>query len=175
MRGHGLMQGEAYWVSVKDYFKSCAPGNPTPVTFTQSDQRFDKDSFRADLLRVDAFPERIFLADTECRWPSDVWALLRKNNRRPWLRSRTRDVASVPPHSLVALERPEGAGKDCPGTTRACEHFDGAQHLRPRRRRVASEGREAVERELFGEDSDPNGPKSADRPNASKPLRAGIT
>jgi hypothetical protein len=98
---------EAYWVSVKNYFKGWAPGNPTTVTFTKSDQRFNKDSFRtllavaapkpglylapprkseklhSNLLRVDAFPDRIFFADTECRWPNDVWALLRKNRHDP--------------------------------------------------------------------------------------------
>jgi len=98
---------EAYWVSVKDYFKGWAPGNPTTVTFKKSEQRFDMSSFPAlaaiaapkagfylapprkaeklhsNLLHVDAFPERIYFADTECRWPSDVWALLRKSHHDP--------------------------------------------------------------------------------------------
>ena len=38
---------EAYWVSVKDYFKGWTLGNPTAVTFKKSEQRFNKDSFRA--------------------------------------------------------------------------------------------------------------------------------
>lgn len=98
---------EGYWVSVKDYFKDWTPASPTTITFTKSEQRFMKDSFRdllkiaapkpglylapprknerlhSNLLRVDGFPEQIFFADTECRWPSDVWALLRKSHRDP--------------------------------------------------------------------------------------------
>jgi len=98
---------EAYWVSVKEYFKGWVPGNSTTVTFKKSEQRFDRSSFPAlaaiaapkagfylapprkaeklhsNLLRVDAFPERICFADTECRWPSDVWALLRKSHHDP--------------------------------------------------------------------------------------------
>jgi hypothetical protein len=98
---------EAYWVSVKDYFKDWTPGKPTTVTFTKSEQGFRKDSLRAlaaiaapkaglylapprkteklhsNLLVIEAFPERIFFADTECRWPSDIWALLRKSHRDP--------------------------------------------------------------------------------------------
>jgi len=98
---------EAYWVSVKDYFKGWTLGNPTAVTFKKSEQRFNKDSFRAlaaiaapkaglylapprkserlhsNLLRLGAFPEQIYFADTACRWPSDVWALLRKSHHEP--------------------------------------------------------------------------------------------
>jgi Domain of unknown function (DUF4365) len=99
--------GDAYWVSVQDYFKSWTRGQPTTVTFTKATQRFTKDSFRdllnlaapkaglylapapkteklhSNLLRVEAFPERLYFADTECRWPSEVWALLRKSHRDP--------------------------------------------------------------------------------------------
>jgi Domain of unknown function (DUF4365) len=96
---------EAYWVSIKDYFKAWTPASPTTVTFNKAKQRFTKDSLQdlltvgapkaglylaparkteklhSNLVRVDGFPERIFIADTECRWPSDVWALLRKGGR----------------------------------------------------------------------------------------------
>jgi hypothetical protein len=98
---------EAWWIPVKDYFKDWTPGSPTTVTFKKDEQRFTKDSFKAlvalaapkpglylaparkterlhsNLLRVDAYPERIYFADTECRWPSDVWALLRKSHHDP--------------------------------------------------------------------------------------------
>jgi hypothetical protein len=98
---------EAYWVSVKNYFKGWTPESPTTITFIKAGQRFTKDSFRellkiaaptpglylapprkaeklhSNLVRVEAFPERIFFADTECRWASDVWALLRKSHGDP--------------------------------------------------------------------------------------------
>ncbi len=98
---------EAWWVSVKDYFKDWKPGNPTTVTFKKDEQRFTKDCFAAlaalaapkaglylaparkaervhsNLLRIDSYPARIYFADTECRWPSDVWALLNKTHQDP--------------------------------------------------------------------------------------------
>jgi hypothetical protein len=98
---------EAWWISVKDYFKDWTLGRPTTVTFKKEEQRFTKDCFNAlaglaapktglylaparkaerlhsNLLRVDAFPERMYFADTECRWPNDVWALLRKSRYDP--------------------------------------------------------------------------------------------
>lgn len=98
---------EAWWVSIKDYFKGWTLGSPTTVTVKKVEQRFTKDSFKAlvalaapkpvlylaparkterlqsNLLRVEAFPERIYFADTECRWPNDVWALLRKSYHDP--------------------------------------------------------------------------------------------
>ena len=97
----------AWWVSIKDYFKDWTPGSPTTVQFEKNSQRFTKDSFDAilrlaaptrglylapprknerlhsNLLRVEAFPDRIHIADTDCRWPSDVWALLRKSEQDP--------------------------------------------------------------------------------------------
>ena len=96
---------EAYWVSIKDYFRDWVPANSTTVNFKKWEQRFTADSFHAllavaeptdglylsplpkkerlysNLLRVDAFPERIFVAYTECRRPMDVWALLHKNRQ----------------------------------------------------------------------------------------------
>ena len=98
---------EAWWVSVKERFRDWTPGSPTTVTFAKSTQRFTKDSFKAlvalavpkaglylapqkkaerlhsNLLRVEGFPDRIFIADTDCRWPSEVWALLRTSHRDP--------------------------------------------------------------------------------------------
>jgi hypothetical protein len=98
---------EGYWVSVKSYFKHWGPGQPTTITFARATQRFTKDSLRnlmslaapkagfylapprkveklhSNLLHIDEFPERIYFADTECRWPSDVWALLRKTGHVP--------------------------------------------------------------------------------------------
>jgi hypothetical protein len=99
--------GDAYWISVKDHFKGWTPGQPTTVTFAKAAQHFTKDSLRnlmsiaapkaglylapprkveklhSNLLRVEGFPERIYFADTECRWPSDVWAVLRKTHQDP--------------------------------------------------------------------------------------------
>jgi Phage integrase, N-terminal SAM-like domain len=54
--------------------------------------------------------------------------------------ARARDVASVPPHSLVAAQRSARAGEDRARATRAREHPDDAQHLHARRRCVASRG-----------------------------------
>ena len=96
---------EAYWVSVKDTFKDWTPNRPKTTTFVKDQQAFTADSFselvniaapkpglhlastrkkeqlHSNLLRIDTFPDRIFVADTECRRPRDVWALLRKNGR----------------------------------------------------------------------------------------------
>lgn len=97
--------GEAYWVSVKDHFDGWTPTASTTVTFTKAKQRFTKDSLadlievgaprgglhlaparkserlHTNLLRVDSFPERLYVARTDCRRPSDVWPLLRKEQR----------------------------------------------------------------------------------------------
>jgi Domain of unknown function (DUF4365) len=34
---------EAYWVSVKDYFKGWTSEKPTTITFMKAEQRFTKD------------------------------------------------------------------------------------------------------------------------------------
>jgi len=46
---------------------------------------------------------------------------------------RACDVASVPPHSLVAAQRPQRPGEDRAGAARTRERCNDAQHLHPRR------------------------------------------
>src|SRR5262249_28399408 len=48
------------------------------------------------------------------------------------------DVASVSPHPFVPAQRPEGAGEDRAGAARTRQHYDDAQHLHARGRRIAS-------------------------------------
>lgn len=102
-----VTSGEAYWVSVKDHFKDWTPDASTTITFAKAAQRFTKDSLQdlikvgaprgglhlapsrrterlhTNLLRVEGFPDRLYVARTDCRWPSDVWPLLRKGKRDP--------------------------------------------------------------------------------------------
>jgi integrase len=77
------------------------------------------------------------------------------------------DVASVPPHPLVAAQRPERAGEDRAGATRAREHFDDAEHLHARRRRVTPQsdrsGRARIVRR-FGPQWTTNGGRAGTRP-----------
>lgn len=94
---------EAYWVSVKHYFKDWTPTKPTTVIFKRANQKFAASSLKAllgaaappdglyfaatprperlhsNLLRVRSFPSHIFVADTDCRSAADVWALLRRH------------------------------------------------------------------------------------------------
>lgn len=148
---------EAYWVSVKDYFKGWTPGQPTTVTFNKAEQRFDKNAFRAlaaiaapkaglylapprsteklhsNLLRVDAFPDRICFADTECRWPNDVWALLRKSHHDPdagWVLKGKRFVSF---HDLS--EEPWTAVCD-EGTVESFPSTDWSESSDPERQRL---------------------------------------
>jgi hypothetical protein len=96
---------EAYWVSVKDFFKDWTPADSARATFSKSKDKFDKNSFRqltlvaapkaglylaptrreeilhTNLLSLKDWPPRIFIADTECRSPHDVWTLLRSSQR----------------------------------------------------------------------------------------------
>lgn len=95
---------EAYWISVKDYFKDWTPANRATVVFDKSANRFAPDSLQmllaaaapreglylapaptaevlhSNLLCVEALPDRLFVADTECRTPTDVWAVLRRHH-----------------------------------------------------------------------------------------------
>jgi hypothetical protein len=97
--------GEAYWVSIKDHFKNWQPNDSTRITFVKSDRRFDVTSFRqllviavpkqglylaptrhtetvySNLLPLNGYPSRLFIAGTECRSARDVWVLLRKTDR----------------------------------------------------------------------------------------------
>ena len=95
---------EAYWISLKDYFKDWTAAKPATVVFDKSQHRFAPDSLRmlvaaaapreglylapaptdevlhSNLLRVEALPNRLFVADTECRTATDVWAVLRRSH-----------------------------------------------------------------------------------------------
>ena len=97
----------SWWVSVKDYFKDWTPGKFTTVTFDKASRRLTKNSFdelvvlaaptqglylapprkterlHSNLLQVDAFPNCIYVADTECRLPRDVWTRLRNSQNDP--------------------------------------------------------------------------------------------
>lgn len=148
---------EAYWVSIKEYFKGWTPTSPTIVTFDKAKQRFTKDSLQdllvvgapkgglylaparkteklhSNLLRVEGFPERIFVADTECRWPKDVWTLLRKGGRdadAAWL---LRDKRMLSFHDLG--DEPWTAACD-PGTVEGFSTSDWSESPDQDRQRV---------------------------------------
>jgi Domain of unknown function (DUF4365) len=96
---------EAYWVSVKDYFKDWTPTASTTVRFVKPEQRFGADSFRqlltiaaprpglylaparrsevlhSNLLPLTTHPSELFIATTDYRFPGDIWAELRKSGR----------------------------------------------------------------------------------------------
>lgn len=96
---------EAYWLSVKECFKDWTPAASTTVNFVKAEQQFGANSFRqilklaapkpglylaptrrhevlhSNLLRVKDYPSEIFVAETECRFPRQVWESLRKSRR----------------------------------------------------------------------------------------------
>jgi hypothetical protein len=96
---------EAYWISIKDYFKDWTRNGSTRVTFTRSQDQFSRDFFlqlvkvaapksglylapsrhketlHSNLLLLEGWPPRLFIAESECRTPGDVWALLRRSER----------------------------------------------------------------------------------------------
>src|SRR5262249_49518445 len=93
---------EAYWISIKDHFTGWKPTDSTRITFVKSECRLDLGSFRqllaiaapkrglylaptrrtetlhSNLLPLNSYPSRLFIAGTDCRSPRDVWALLRQ-------------------------------------------------------------------------------------------------
>jgi hypothetical protein len=97
-----VVSHEAYWVSIKDHFKDWTPTSTTRVTFIRSQHQFGRDCFRqlakvaapktglylaparraetlhTNLLPLQACPPSISIADTDCRTPRDVWAMLRE-------------------------------------------------------------------------------------------------
>jgi hypothetical protein len=149
---------EAYWVSIKEYFKGWTPTSPTTVTFEKAKRRFTKESLQdlvvvgapkgglylaparkierlhSNLLRIEGFPERIFVADTECRWAKDVWALLRKGGRdeadAAWL---LRDKRMLSFHDLG--DEPWNAACDS-GTVEGFPTSDWSESPDPNRQRV---------------------------------------
>jgi hypothetical protein len=97
------MAGEAYWVSVKDYFAAPGRRKTKRVSFDKRTMRFTADSrdalFRlaiprdvgiyfaprprdeklfSNLLEVSGLPERLWLGETDLRDPADVFRLLRE-------------------------------------------------------------------------------------------------
>lgn len=148
---------EAYWVSIKDVLKGWTPDKPTTITFNRAKQRFTKDSLQdllaigapksglylaparkseklhTNLLTVEAFPEQIFVAGTECRRPSDVWALLRKDNRDAdagWL---LRDKRMLSFHDLSKRPWIDACEE---GTVEGFPTSDWAESSDPERQRV---------------------------------------
>jgi hypothetical protein len=93
---------EAYWVSIRDHFRNWKQNDSTRITFVKEDSRFDVGSFHrllkvaapkgglylapmrrtetlhSNLLKLEHYPSRLFIADSDCRTARDVWALLRK-------------------------------------------------------------------------------------------------
>jgi hypothetical protein len=100
-----VVSHEAYWVSIKDYFKDWKANDSTLVTFIKSQHQFSRDSFRqllvvsapksglylapsrreetlhTNLLTLEACPTSISIVGTDCRTPHDVWALLRESDQ----------------------------------------------------------------------------------------------
>lgn len=104
---------EAYWVSIKDYFKEAATRKTRKITFDKRSDRFDKDSrerlaqlatvpnsgfylsalpctevLASNLLPVTDYPKRLFRASTKLRFASQVWERLREQTDKPhveWL------------------------------------------------------------------------------------------
>lgn len=94
---------EAYWVSIKAWFKGWKLNDPTRVTFVKNERRFDANSLRqlltiaapkrglylaparrteklhSNLLALDGLPSQVFIAATDCRSARDIWALVRKS------------------------------------------------------------------------------------------------
>lgn len=96
-----------YWVSIKEYFKDWKPADSGRVTFVKAKDRLTRDSFPAlatiakpkfglylapavrhedlhsNLLRLEGYPPHIYVAETECRKPHEVWSCLRDAGAEP--------------------------------------------------------------------------------------------
>lgn len=101
------VSNEGYWIWVQDYFKDWSPAASTRVAFVKALHRFSQDSFRqlaaiaaprqglylapsrrteilhTNLLALDGFSPRVFVASTECRSPREIWALLNESKSEP--------------------------------------------------------------------------------------------
>lgn len=94
--------GEAYWISIKDYFQDLERRKTRKIVFDKSRNRFDESCREAlielavpadsglylapvprreklctNLLPLARFPERIYLAETGCRFANDIWSRCR--------------------------------------------------------------------------------------------------
>jgi len=92
---------EAYWISVKEYFSRSDARETTRVHFSKTVNRFAAAAFvhllevaqprqtglylapvpkverlHSNLLRVEGFPDHIYVGDTDCRTPRDMWTKL---------------------------------------------------------------------------------------------------
>ena len=92
--------GEAYWVSIKDYFGAGEVGSPR-IRFSKRSNRFSLESLpqlldiatssshvlylapapkeerlHSNLLPLIRFPEKVYTARSDCRFAKDVWSLL---------------------------------------------------------------------------------------------------
>lgn len=134
---------EAYWVSVKDYFADADRRKGRKVRFSKSEDRFDVNAFGAllrlgrdenaglylgpipcdetlysNLLPVESFPKRIWIARTEYKRPQELFPILNDCGRRiggDWLMHE---------QSIVSFQdlRKDPWSTICdPG---ACEDFD---------------------------------------------------
>ncbi len=93
--------GEAYWVSINDYFKEPSQRKTCTIRFDKRQQRFHKDSLVellrlgrptdsgvylapqvrsetlcSNLLRIEQLPAAIYRVPTVCRRPHEIWSLL---------------------------------------------------------------------------------------------------
>jgi hypothetical protein len=100
-------RGQAFWLSVKDYFNSHERRKARKLHFSKRDDRFDSNALNAllrvgagssaglylgpapkserllsNLLELTEFPSKIWIAATECRRPYQVWRLLEASKLR---------------------------------------------------------------------------------------------
>lgn len=134
---------EAYWVSIKDYFSDAERRKTKKVSFSKSADRFNADAYAAllrlgrdetmglylgpipseetlysNLLPVESFPKRIWVARTEHKNAKDLWPILNDCGRRiggDWLMHEQSVV------SFQDLRREPWSTICDPG---ACEDFD---------------------------------------------------
>jgi len=106
-------RGQAFWISIKDYFHLSENRNSRKVHFSKTDNRFDANALSAllrvgvvssaglflgpapsserlisNLLELTEFPKNIWIAATHCRRRYQVWQILEAGAGRPsgnWL------------------------------------------------------------------------------------------
>lgn len=96
---------EAYWVSLKDYFKDLSTRATRKIRFDKSKDRFDvncreslvalarprdsglylsplpkREKLYSNLLELVSFAEKLYIAETDYRRPGDLWQQFRKMN-----------------------------------------------------------------------------------------------
>ena len=98
---------EAYWVSIKDYFRELPVRQKRKIVFDKKADRFDpscahrlkllalpkdsgiyfapllrEDTLFTNLLRVDSFADKIYVADTDYRQRGEIWAYFKSIGAR---------------------------------------------------------------------------------------------